>query len=76
MNRGFENFRQPNSLQKKWVRILISIFGGFVLAELIFISTGDPNRTRNELNNVAPFFLAILFYVLLTYFLKKMGKIN
>lgn len=76
MSSGFNNFGQSNSLQKKWVRFLISLFGGGLLAELFFISAGDPNRPRTDLNQIAPLFFMIIFYFLFTYFLKKMGKIN
>jgi hypothetical protein len=76
MSSGFNHYGQSNSLQKKWVRILISFFGGGVLTELFFISTGDPNRPRTDLNHSAPIFLAIIIYFLFTYLLKKMGKIN
>jgi len=76
MSSGFENYRQSNSLQKKWVRIVISLFGGSALAELFFISTGDLNRPRTDLNHITPLFFMIIFYFLFTYLLKKMGKIN
>ena len=76
MSSEFKNFRRPNSLQNKWIRILISLFVGGMLAELLFISTGDPNRPRTDLNHITPIFFWIGFYYLFTYFLRKMGKID
>lgn len=76
MSSGFENYGQSNTLQKKWVRVLISILGGGIIAELFFISTGDPNRPKTGFSTVAPLLFVIGFYFLLTHLLKKMGKIK
>jgi hypothetical protein len=76
MSIKFDNYGRPGVFQKKWVRILISFFAGSCLTELIFISTGDPNRQRTEINYIVPIFFAIGIYFLFTYILTKMGKIK
>lgn len=76
MSSGFNNFGRSNALQNKGTRIIISIFGGGLLSELIFISTGDPNRPRTDLNHFLPILSMFAFYFIFTYILKKTGKIN
>jgi ABC-type multidrug transport system permease subunit len=63
------------ALEKKWVRILISIFGSSLFIELIHISTGDPNREMKP-NPLMFIFWALIIYGVMTYTLKKMGKIR
>lgn len=52
-------------IQKTWVRVLASLFAGGLVSELIHISTGDPNRPRD---NNTPLVLgaAIISYFVLT----------
>ena len=76
MNSEFGNFGQSNLLQKKWVRILISIIGGSVLSEAVFISTGNPNRPRTDVNHIMPLFFMIGFYFLFTFLLRISRKIK
>jgi len=58
-------------LEKAWVRVLISFLGGGVIPEIIFISTGDPNRPRNNNWNNMILIFAILIYLTLTYIVKN-----
>ncbi len=64
------------TLQKLWVRILISLFAGGLISEIIHISTGDPNRPTSEYNSVLLLVCALVFYLVLTYILRKTGKIK
>lgn len=61
-------------LERIWVRGLISFFGGGVIPEIIFISTGDPNRPRNNSTNMMTLFCVVLIYFTLTYFVKNKKK--
>lgn len=58
-------------LEKAWVRGLISFFGGGVIPEIIFISTGDPNRPRNNSWDSMTLVFVILIYIILTYIVKS-----
>ena len=52
-------------IQKTWVRVLASLFAGGLASELIHISTGDPNRTR-ENNTSLLLGAAVISYFILT----------
>jgi hypothetical protein len=52
------------------------LLAGGLIAEIIHISTGDPNRPTTEFGRFIPIVFAIIFYFLLTYILKQMGKIE
>ncbi len=62
-------------LQKKWIRAIIGLLGGGLLIEIIHINTGNPNRPR-ENNSLLLLLFAVVIYLLLTYILKKTGKIK
>ena len=49
-------------LEKLWVRVLVSLFVGGMLTEIIHISTGDPNRPQTS--NPSLFYAALLFVVI------------
>lgn len=42
-------------VQKTWVRILVSLVVGGIAAEVIHLSTGDPNRDRGNNSNFIMF---------------------
>jgi hypothetical protein len=58
----FDNYNKPNPLNNKWVRILISIIGGSIIGELLFILSGDPNRPRSDLSRISPLIFMIVFH--------------
>jgi len=58
-------------LEKIWVRGLISFFVGGVIPEWIFISTGDPNRPRDNSMGLISLALIIAVYMGLTTLVKK-----
>jgi hypothetical protein len=51
-------------LRKTWFKIVISLIGGGVTAELLHISTGDPNRPM-EFN--PSLIVAVILFVALTF---------
>ena len=58
-------------LQSTGVRIVISLFAGGMFAEILHITTGDPNRPRG---NGSPFIVlgvAFIAYLVLTAVSKK-----
>ena len=57
-------------LKKVWVRGLISFFVGGVIPEIIFISTGNPNRPRNDNGSIMTLIYVVGIYLALTYFVK------
>jgi len=61
-------------LEKAWIRGLISFILGGVIPEMIFVSTGDPNRPKNNSTNIMSLFLVIFIYFALTYIAKKNSK--
>ena len=56
-------------IRQTWSRFLISLFGGGILSELIFISTGDPNRPRQngDLASFTPLLTMAIIYSTLTF---------
>jgi hypothetical protein len=54
-------------LRKAWFRIIISVFAGGFVTEIIHISTGDPNRPRTA--NLSLLY-AIIIFGLLTFLAK------
>lgn len=51
-----------------WVRVIISLFGGGVVSEIIHISTGDPNRPMTT--NLSLLY-GIIIFVILTFLVQK-----
>lgn len=49
-------------LEKLWVRVLVSLFGGGMLTEIMHISTGDPNRPQTS--NPSLLYATLLFVVI------------
>lgn len=58
-------------LEKIWVRGLISFFVGGVIPEWIFMSTGDPNRPRDNSMGLISLALIVAVYIVLTAIVKK-----
>lgn len=57
-----------NYLKNTWIRVIISLLGGGLTAELIHISTGDPNRPMTT--NLSLLF-AFVVYLILTSIVNK-----
>jgi hypothetical protein len=55
-------------LENKFIRIIVCLFLGGAVSELIHISTGDPNRPETT-NFSIPY--AIVFYITFSIYLKK-----
>lgn len=55
-------------LKITWIRIVISLFSGGMINELIHISTGDPNRPMTM--NLSLLY-AFIVYGILTFIIKK-----
>lgn len=55
------------TLEKTWLRIIVSLFLGGAISEGIHISTGDPNRPQES--NFAVLY-AIVLYIILTVYVK------
>lgn len=53
-------------LQNVWMRAAISLLGGGIIAELIFMSTGDPMRRRSTSDVGFALVYALIIFVLLT----------
>jgi len=54
------------ALGKTWLRVIISLFAGGILNELIFISTGDATRQRPAGDSGHAIFYGIVIYLILT----------
>ena len=52
-------------IKKVWLRILISIFSGSILAELFHMKTGNSS---NEVSNSIMIITAIIIFCLLTFY--------
>ena len=53
-------------LNKLWVRIVVSLFGGGAANEILFLSTGDPTRPRENEGNGITLIAAVVIFILLT----------
>ena len=53
-------------LKKLWVRILVSLIGGGMANEILFLSTGDPTRSRENEGNGITLIAAIAVFILIT----------
>jgi len=51
-------------LRKTWFKIIISLLGGGMTAELLHISTGDPNRPMEFNPSLG---VAIILYFMITF---------
>ena len=49
-------------LKKTWVRVIVSLFGGGMVTEIIHISSGDPNRPRTA--NLSVLYGVIIYFIL------------
>jgi hypothetical protein len=58
-------------LRKTWFRVIISLFAGGAVTELIHISTGDPDRPRSS--NLTLLYALIIFAVL-SFLIKRTNK--
>ena len=58
-------------LKKTWIRVVLGLIGGGMVAEIIHISTGDPNRPMTT--NLSLLY-AIIIFVVLTFFVKRQNK--
>ncbi|MBO9703638.1 MAG: hypothetical protein J7604_25765 [Sporocytophaga sp.] len=54
-----------------WIRVVISLFSGGLICELIHMLTGEPNKP--ETSNLSLLYTLII-YAFLTYFVKKSGR--
>jgi len=57
-------------LRKIWVRVLISLFAGGLTQEIIFLSTGDITRSRENEGSGMMWIAGIIIYILLTILVK------
>jgi hypothetical protein len=55
-----------NALRKTWLRVIISLFAGGILIELIFISTGDVTRKRPAGDSGHTIIYGIVIFLILT----------
>ena len=53
-------------LRKTWFKIIISLIGGGMTAEILHITTGDPNRLM-EFN--PSLVVAVILFVALTFYI-------
>lgn len=60
--------------KKSWVRAIVAFLLGGVLREVIFISTGDPNRPRGENYNLLSLMCVVGIYILLTLYVRSRVK--
>jgi hypothetical protein len=58
-------------LQKTGIRILISLFAGGMVAEILHITTGDPNRPEGNGSSFIVLGVAFIAYLLLTAISQK-----
>ena len=56
-------------IRQTWSRFLISLFGGSILSELIFVSKGNPNRPRHngDPESFMPLLCMAIIYMTLTF---------
>lgn len=53
-------------LKKPWIRILVSLIGGGMANEILFLSTGDPTRSRENEGNGITLIASIAIFILIT----------
>ena len=62
-------------LSKVWVRVLVSLIGGGMTQEIVFLSTGDATRPRENEGSGITMGASIMIFIILTflasYYLKK-----
>ena len=58
-------------IQKNWLRIILSLFAGGLTAELIHITTGEPNRPMES--NLSILY-AVVIYIMLTLLVRVKNK--
>lgn len=58
-------------IQKPWFRLVVALLLGGVLREAIFISTGDPNRSRGESYDMITLAYFVGVYLLLTLYARS-----
>jgi hypothetical protein len=58
-------------IQKNWVRIILSLFAGGLTAELIHITTGEPNRPMES--NLSILY-AVVIYIMITVLVRVKNK--
>ncbi|WP_299160500.1 hypothetical protein [uncultured Tenacibaculum sp.] len=58
-------------LEKRWVRIVLSLVLGGMTTEILHITTGDPNRPM-EFNPTLIF--ALIIFILLSFLAKKLNS--
>jgi len=75
-NQPIQNVKLMHILNKKWLRALLSLFAGGLISELIHIAAGNPNREISELGRMMPLFYGLVIYLLLTFYLKRSGRIR
>ena len=60
-------------LNQTVIRVLVSLAGGGVTAEIIHIATGDANRPMTT--NLSLLY-AVVIYILLTFWVKRLGHLK
>jgi len=63
-------------LNKLWVRIIVSLIGGGAANEILFLSTGDPTRSRANEGNGITMIAAIAIFILLTVLVSALPQNN
>ena len=61
-------------LSKAWIRIFISIIVGAINTEILILITKNSNRLTQEQLNTIGIVSAIIFYAILTFFVKMYKK--
>jgi len=63
-------------LNKLWVRIVVSLLGGGMANEILFLSTGDPTRSRANEGNGITLIAAVVVFILLTVLVSVLPQNN
>jgi hypothetical protein len=61
-------------IKKLWVRIVISLIGGGLASEIIFLLTGNPYRHRSVNDPNFTLFYALIIFLVLTGIVNKFKK--
>ena len=61
-------------IAQPWMRVIISLIGGGLISELVFILTGDPNRPRDSNYTNTSLVIVVLLYFTLDYVAKQNKK--